>query len=73
MFELNDTFNNRVISRHKTLEAAIRAGERHNRAVKKANGQSSYIPTLITLDGERLSDDMHEEAMRITDAVYYGR
>ena len=65
MYELNDTFNGLLISRHRSLSAAVRADMAHNRAVKKANGQSSYIPTSITMDGERLSDEANEESMRI--------
>lgn len=51
MYELNDTFNKRLISRHRTLDAAVRADIAHGRAVRRANGQSSYIPTSITRGG----------------------
>lgn len=48
MFELNDTFNGRTISRHRTLRAACEAAIRHGRAVARNNGADSYIPTSIT-------------------------
>lgn len=47
MYALLDTFNCRIISRHRTPEAVGRADRRYQRAVKKANGPSSYIPTAI--------------------------
>lgn len=47
MFKLIDTFNNCVISNHRTLVAAVKASAKHSRAVRKANGSSSYIPNQI--------------------------
>lgn len=47
MYALFDTFNRRIISRHRSPEAAGRADRRYQRAVKKANGPSTYIPTTI--------------------------
>lgn len=48
MIVLNDTFNGHEISRHRTLEAAVRAQMRHIRAVKRANGQNSYLTYSFT-------------------------
>ena len=36
-----------IISRHRTPAAAAKADDRHQRAVRRANGSSSYIPTAI--------------------------
>lgn len=47
MFQLIDTFNNRKISSHRTLVAAVKASAKHSRAVRKANGSNSYIPKKI--------------------------
>lgn len=47
MYELYDTFNERVISRHRTIVNAVKADIRFNRRIKKYQGQSSYIPTQI--------------------------
>jgi len=47
MYVLVDTFNNKLISRHRTEAAAGRACEKFQRAVKRANGKDSYIPTKI--------------------------
>lgn len=48
MFILTDTFNRLIISRHRSLDAAVKARAKHGRAVRKSNGASSYIPTQIT-------------------------
>ena len=43
MFYLFDTFNNSLISRHRTLIGAVKAQIRHLRAVRKRNGDNSYL------------------------------
>jgi hypothetical protein len=48
---LTDTFNGAIISRHSTIVAAVRAQRKHLRAVKKANGSSSYLTYSITGPG----------------------
>ena len=54
---LRDTFNDRIISTHRTIEAAVKAEIRHAKAVKRANGKSSYIPTqIIADDGSDISE-----------------
>jgi hypothetical protein len=49
-----DTFNRCTISNHRSLRAAVLAERKFNRAVKRANGSNSYIPTRI----EYLTDDI---------------
>lgn len=56
MFELNDTFNNQVISRHRTMETAAKALVKHARAVKRNNGENSYIPYSLTKNGNPLEE-----------------
>ncbi len=59
MYVLFDTFNSKPISRHRTIKAAVKADIRFQRAVKRANGKSSYIPTQIreeTKDGLQAID-----------------
>ena len=47
MYLLLDTFNHRVISRHRTLRTAF-AGERYFASlVARKNSKGSYIPTAI--------------------------
>tara|TARA_R110000822_G_scaffold73771_10_gene177375 strand:+ start:299 stop:730 length:432 start_codon:yes stop_codon:yes gene_type:complete len=52
-YHLHDTFNERVISGHRTLNGALVAQAKHDAAVRKASGKNSYIPTAITqlIDG----------------------
>ncbi len=49
-----DTFNDRTVSNHRSLDAAVKADRKFQRAIKRSNGQSSYIPTRIDIvaDGE---------------------
>ena len=42
-YTLRNTFSDATISRHETLAAAVAAMDRHMRAVKRANGASSYL------------------------------
>lgn len=56
MYTLTDTFNNRTISRHRSLDAAAKAQAKHSRAVKRRNGASSYIPTAITYEGKAVDE-----------------
>lgn len=40
---LIDTFNGSLISRHNTVKNAVKAQQKHLRAVKRANGENSYL------------------------------
>ena len=61
-YELHDTFNNRVISRHLTIAAAVAAKNFHRQAVKKANGENSYLTYDVTRkNGEPLTEFEREE------------
>ena len=42
-----DTFNRRVISKHKSIKAAVIAAAKFSRAVRRENGNNHYIPTRI--------------------------
>ena len=62
MYTLIDTFNNRELSRHRTLKAAVNAEFRMNRLIKRINGPTSYLPMQILASGKRLSEDQIDEA-----------
>lgn len=47
MFILFDSFNNKVLSRHRTLENSIKAKSKVLKNVKKWNGNNSYLPMDI--------------------------
>ena len=58
-----DTFNRRVVSNHRSIKATVLANDKFHRAVEKANGSNSYIPTRIeylTDDGEWLGMPIYE-------------
>ena len=66
MYAIYDTFNNRIVSRHRTIDAAIKADQRLQRSIKRANGMTSYLPTelrKIDKDGstQRLPEDSSEQ------------
>jgi len=53
MYKLVDSFNDVVLSRHKTAGAAKNAMEKHLRAVRRHNGQNSYLTyEIISPDGK---------------------
>jgi hypothetical protein len=65
-YTLHDTFNDYIISRHRTLEGAVRADLAHARAVKRFHGPNSYLPTEIRRDGRRLDNDDFEAMQSIS-------
>jgi len=65
-FTLHDTFNDYIISRHRTLEGAVRADLAHARAVRRHNGPTSYIPTEIRCNGRRLDNEEFEAMQSIS-------
>ena len=62
MYTLIDTFNNTIISRHRTLKAAVKAEFKYSDAVKRSNGLTSYIPMRILDNGKRLTELQLDEA-----------
>ena len=59
---ITDTFNGRVISRHRTVLAAVKAQTKHAKSVRKANGRASFLTYSITRNGQPCGHD------EITDA-----
>jgi hypothetical protein len=61
MIEFTDTFNHRVISRHRSPRTAARAERKWLREFARNNTRSSYIPTEMVgmTDAERREYD-HE-------------
>lgn len=61
---LTDTFNDRTISTHRSVRAAVAKRLAHLRAVKKANGSSSYLTYEITAaDGSDIRDEVEAAEM----------
>jgi hypothetical protein len=72
-FTLRDTFNDRNVSNHRTLRAAIEAERKLLRAVRRHNGSGSYLPTQILCNGEPLTLEMLDEATDIRINLEAGR
>ena len=49
MFALYDTFNNNILSRHRTIEVAVKAKAKFFRAFHKNNSQGSYLPVSLRM------------------------
>jgi hypothetical protein len=47
MIALIDTFNNKVLSLHHTVESAESASAKLQAQVKRSNGNGAYIPTKV--------------------------
>ena len=69
MFILTDTFNKVVISKHRSVMAAVKAQHKHDRMVKRMNGKNSYVWYSITEEDEAdITDELYEcEARYIQD------
>lgn len=46
-YRLFDTFNNRILSHHRTVDVAVRERSRILRAIRRREGSSSYLPIRI--------------------------
>lgn len=57
MITLHDTFNNHLISSHRTVMAAVKARRAHLKAVQKANGKNSYLTYAIRENGVAVDGD----------------
>jgi hypothetical protein len=76
MYTLFDTFNQKPLSKHRTILAAVRRARRLNRAVQARHGSASYIPwTVLDHDGGDINrspmlwDSLHPEWECLSDAI----
>ena len=57
MISLIDSFNNVTISKHRSIENAIKAKHKHIKAIQKYNGKNSYVTYKIKdLSGKKISN-----------------
>ena len=61
-FTVEDTFNKKTVSTHRTLLAAVKGERKFLRAVKRSNGANSYLPMQIRENGVRVVDEVLTEA-----------
>lgn len=62
MYQLIDIFNNVIISKHRTLENAIKAKIKHSKVIQKVHGNDAYIPMEIKNNGQKISYDAYDKA-----------
>jgi succinate dehydrogenase/fumarate reductase-like Fe-S protein len=55
-YRVVDTFNQTIISQHRTLDAAVKSEIRFRRACREANN-GSCVPTSVELYGKELDGD----------------
>ena len=80
MIILTDTFNKKVLSKHRSVFTAVKAQIKHAKAVKRCNGNNSYVWYSITDEsGVDIKDEVdrvemdYEKAMRYNFEQYNGR
>lgn len=69
MIHLYDAFNGVLISRHRTVLAAVKAQQAHSRAIRRRNGANSYLTYSIEQDGKAVCE---YEVMRAESIVNRG-
>ena len=67
MFCIYDTFNNKIVSQHRTVVAAIKADQKFKRTINRVHGKDSFIPTELreVVNGEAVKIAEDSEAMAI--------
>ena len=69
--QLFDSFNNVLISSHRTIKAAVIARHKHIRATERKNGKGSYVTYRFEVDGRfELTDDEQAEISHYAWALY---
>lgn len=59
MITLTDTFNDRQLSRHRSVAAAVKAREAHSRMISRVNGKGSFVRYSIKCDsGANISEEV---------------
>ena len=71
MYALIDTFNDKVLSRHRTITAAAKAKHAILRRIKAANGEASYLPIACKqIAGDELLPLADSDAQEFLKAEY---
>ena len=70
MITLTDTFNDRQLSRHRTVKAAVAARAAHSRMISRVNGKGSFVRYSIKCDD---GTDISEEVFAAEEAFACGR
>lgn len=68
MITLTNTFNDSIISRHRSVEAAVAARIKHAKAISKHSAGSYTTYSITDTDGKKVDREEIENA----EAVIYG-
>ena len=72
MIILTDTFNKKVLSKHRSVFTAVKAQIKHAKAVKRCNGNNSYVWYSITNEsGEDIREEVEKVEMDYETAKHY--
>ena len=69
MITLTNTFNNQIISRHRTVQAAVKARSNHSRMISRVNGKGAFVRYGIKSDD---GTDISEEIFASEEALAFG-
>lgn len=64
MYQLIDIFNNKIISKHRTLENAIKAKIKHSKVIQNVHDKDAYIPMEIKNNGQRINSDEYFTSLK---------
>ena len=69
MITLTDTFNDQIISRHRTVQAAVRERDAHSRMIERVNGKGSFVFYSIKCES---GADISEEIFACEESLAFG-
>ena len=69
MTTLKDTFNDNIISRHRTVQAAVQAREAHSRMIARVHGKNSFVRYSIRCES---GADIAEEVFACEESIAFG-
>ena len=69
MIILKDTFNNQIISRHRTVQAAVAARDAHSRMISRVNGKGAFLRYSIRCES---GEDISEEIFACEESLAFG-
>lgn len=69
MITLTDTFNDRQLSRHRSVFAAVKARGKHSRMVRRIHGKGSFVRYSIRCDS---GTDISEEIFAAEESLAFG-
>jgi hypothetical protein len=69
MITLKDLFNDTLISKHRSVKAAVNARDAHSRMIRRVNGKGAYIFYSIKSES---GEDISEEVFACEESLAFG-